>query len=128
MVCYGDESYFSIGRACTNLTGRWRALSTQYFLLLSCWPSGFPNNATRMTLSPGGRHRNGYDLGVGTPGLIQQKKDKECILFTRISGSSRNGPEEKASREYLGGSVQQDGYWSKDQDKRPGPYLRGASR
>ena len=32
---------------------------------------------------------------------------------------------EKASREYLGGSVQQDGYWSKDQDERPGPYLRG---
>ena len=35
---------------------------------------------------------------------------------------------EKVSREYLGGSVQQDGYWSKDQDKRPGPYLRGAGR
>ena len=34
--------------------------------------------------------------------------------------------QEKASQEYLGGSVQQDGYWSKDQDERSGPYLRGA--
>ena len=32
-VHYGDEYYFStfIGQACTNLTGRWRALFARYF-------------------------------------------------------------------------------------------------
>ena len=45
-VRYGDEYYFFIGRARTNLTERWWALFARYSLLLSCRPSGFPNNAT----------------------------------------------------------------------------------
>ena len=47
-VHYGDEYYFStsVGRARTNLTGRWWALFARYFLLRGCWPSGFPINVT----------------------------------------------------------------------------------
>ena len=32
---------------------------------------------------------------------------------------------ERATQDYLGRSVQQDGYWSKDLEYRPGLYLRG---
>ena len=126
-VRYGDESYFFNGWAHTKLTGRWRALSPRYFLLLSCWPSGFPNNAMRMTqvrwsapelLRSGSRYSQ-----------INMAKERERMYF--IYKNQWKFPEwaqEKASRENLGGSIQQDSYWSKDQDKRPGPYLRGAGR
>ena len=111
-VCYGDESYFFNGQACTNLTGRWRALSARYFLLLSCWPSGFPNNAMGMTqvrwLAPK-RLRSGSQYS-----RIDMAKERERMYF--IHKNQWKFPEwarEKASRENLRGSIQQDSYWSK---------------
>ena len=111
-VQYGDESYFFNGRACTNLTGRWQALSTRYFLLLSCLPSGFPNNAMRMTQV---RWSALERLWSGSQySQIDMAKERERMYF--IHKNQWEFPEwarEKASRENLRGSVQQDGYWSK---------------
>ena len=93
-VRYGDESYFSMGWARTNLTGRWRALSARYFLLISCWPSGFLNNATWIEFKPGDRHQNGYGLGVCTPGSIRQRKTKDVFYLQESVEVPGMGPGE----------------------------------
>ena len=36
--------------------------------------------------------------------------------------------QERATRDYFGRSVQQDGYWSKDTEYRPGAIFKGTSR
>ena len=68
---------------------------------------------------------NGYGLGVGTPVLLWHKERQRVYFIYKESVEVPEWARERATREYLGGSVQQDGYWSKDPDERPGPYLRG---
>ena len=53
------------------------------------------------------------------------KKDKEYALLIKNQWRFPEWARERATREYLGRSVQQDSYWSKDPEYRPGPYLRG---
>ena len=121
MVRYGDEYYFFIGWACTNLTRRWWALSAWYFLLLSCWP--WQRNAKDLNLVIGTRTVTVQESVL--PEHYGAKENKEYILFTKNQWKFPEWARERATREYLGGSIQQDGYWSKDPDERPGPYLRG---
>ena len=94
-VRYSDEYYFStfIGRACTNLTGRWRALFARYFWLWGCWPSGFLINVTWIIIKSGDWHRSGFSPGYGYPGKIRcKRRQRVCFIYKRISGGSRNGP------------------------------------
>ena len=73
--------FLFVGQACTNLTGRWRALFARYFLLLGCWPSGFPNNTTRIITKPGDRHWFDYGPGHGYSGERRCKgKQRVCFI------------------------------------------------
>ena len=127
-VCYGDEYYFStfIGRACTNLTGRWRALFARYFSLWGCWPSGFPINITRIIIKSGDQHWSGFGLGYGYPGKIRRKrKQRVCFIYKRISGGSRNGPRRELHGTIWGGPYSKTATGQKTVNTGQGPYLRG---
>ena len=56
------------------------------------------------------------------------KEDKEYALFTKNQWKFPEWARERATREYLGMSVQQDGYWSKDLEYRPGAIFKGTGR
>ena len=56
------------------------------------------------------------------------KEDKEYALLTKNQWKFPEWARESATWEYLGGSVQQDGYWSKDPEYRLGAVFKGASR
>ena len=56
------------------------------------------------------------------------KKDKEYTLFTKNQWKFPEWAWERATREYLGRSVQQDGYWSKYPETRPGAIFKGTDR
>ena len=56
------------------------------------------------------------------------KEDKECTLFTKNQWKFLEWAWERAIWEYLGRSVQQDGYWSKDLEYRLRAIFKGANR
>ena len=56
------------------------------------------------------------------------KENKEYALFTKNQWRFPEWARERATRDYLGRSVQQDGYWSKDLEYRPGTIFKGTSR
>ena len=68
--------------------------------------------------------------GYGYPGGIRHnERITETSLF--IQQNQQEFPErarERATRGYLGMSVQQDGYWSKDLEYRLGAVFKGTSR
>ena len=75
-------------------------------------------------------------VGTGTvtvwdtviPEWYSAKKDKEYTLFTKNQWKFPEWAWERATREYLGRSVQQDGYWSKDPKTRSGAVFKGTGR
>ena len=118
-----------VGRACTNLTERWRALFAQYFSLRGCWPSGFPINAMRIITKSGDHHQSDFDPGYGYPRKdTAQKKTKNMLYLQKNQWRFPEWARERATRDYLGRSIQQDGYWSKDLEYRPGAVFKGTSR
>ena len=56
------------------------------------------------------------------------KEDKEYALFTKNQWRLPEWARERATQDYFGRSVQQDGYWSKDPEYRPGAIFKGISR
>ena len=97
---------FLIGRACTNLTKRWRASFAWYSSLWGCWPFGFPINVTWIIIKSGDRHWSSFGPGYGYPGKIRcKRKQRVCFIYKRISGGSQNGP----GRE-LHGTIREDPY------------------
>ena len=56
------------------------------------------------------------------------KEDREHALFMKNQWKFPEWARERAAQEYLGMSVQQDGYWSKDLEYRPGAIFKGTSR
>ena len=72
--------YFWAGSR-TSHTERWRALSSQYFLPLGCWPFGFP---IMLTLKSGVRHRSRFYLNTATLVMYGTERNK-VVYFMRIS-------------------------------------------
>ena len=136
LVHYGDEYYFStfLGRhALTSPEGGWPcSLSTfDYGVvghLRGCWPSGFPINVTRIITKSGGRHRSSFGPGYSYPGKIQCKRRQSMLYLQKNQWRFPEWARERATRGYLGWSIQQDGYWSKDPKYRPGAIFQGTSR
>ena len=127
-VRYSDEYYFStfVGRACTNLTGRWRALFTRYFWLRGCWPSGFPIDITRIITKSGDRHQSDFSLGYSYPGKIWcKRRQRVCFIYKRISGGSRNGPGRELHGTIWEGPYSEMATGQKTLNTGWGPYLRG---
>ena len=127
-VRYGDEYYFStfIGRACTNLTGRWQALFAWYFWLWGCLPSGFLINVMRIIIKSGDRHSSGFGLGYGYPSKIRHKRrQRVCFIYERISGGSRNGPGRELHGTIWEGPYSKTATGQKTLNTGRGLYLRG---
>ena len=125
---YSDKYYFStfVERACTNLTGSWRALFTRYFWLWGCWPSGFPINVMRIITKSGDRHRSGFSPGYGYPGKVQcKRKQRVCFIDKRISGGSRNGPRRELHGTIWEGPYSKTATGQKTLNTGWGLYLRG---
>ena len=59
------------------------------------------------------------------PARYNTRENKEYALSTKNQLKFLALARERATRDYQGRSVQQDGYWSKDLEYRLGPYLRG---
>ena len=59
------------------------------------------------------------------PARYNARENKEYALFTKNQWRFPEWARERATRDYQGRSIQQDGYWSKDLEYRSGPYLRG---
>ena len=60
------------------------------------------------------------------PAGYNTRENKEYALFTKNQWKFLEWARERATRDYQGRSIQQDGYWSKrDLEYRLGPYLRG---
>ena len=59
------------------------------------------------------------------PARYNARENKEYALFTKNQWKFPALARERATRDYQGRSVQQDGYWSKDLEYRLGSYLRG---
>ena len=129
-VCYGDEYYFStfVGRARTNLTGRWQALFTRYFWLRGCWPSGFPINVMWIITKSGDQHRSSFGPGYSYPSKIRCKRRQRVFYLQKNQWRFLEWAQERATWDYLGRSIQQDGYWSKDLEYRLGAVFKGTSR
>ena len=126
-VHYGDEYYFStfVGRARTNLTGRWWALFAWYFWLWGCWPSGSLINITRIIIKSGDWHRSGFNPGYNYPGKIQRKRrQRVCFIDKRISGGSRNGPGRELHGTIWEGLYSKMATGQKTLNTGRGPYLR----
>ena len=126
-VRYGDEYYFStfVGRARTNLTGRWWALFARYFSLPGCWPSGFPINVTQKTTKSGDRHKR-LGLGYGYPGKIWRKRRQRiCFIYKRIRRGSQNGPGRELHGAIWEGPYSKMATGQKTLNTGWGPYLRG---
>ena len=62
------------------------------------------------------------------PAKYNAKENKEYALFTKNQWSFPKWARERATWDYLGRSIQQDGYWSKDLEYRPGAIFKGTSR
>ena len=58
------------------------------------------------------------------PGGYGTKKTKSNVYCTKNQWKFPEWARERATWVYLGGSIQLDGYWSKDHGKRSVPYLR----
>ena len=56
------------------------------------------------------------------------KENKEYALFTKNQWRFPEWARQRATWDYLGRFVQQDGYWSKDLEYRPGAIFKGTSR
>ena len=65
----------------TSHTERWRALSSRYSLLLSCWPFGFP---ITLTLKTGVWHWSRFYRNTATPVRYGTERNK-VVYFLRIS-------------------------------------------
>ena len=59
------------------------------------------------------------------PARYNARENKVYALFTKNQWTFLEWARERATRDYQGRSVQQDGYWSKDPEYRWGLYLRG---
>ena len=62
------------------------------------------------------------------PAKYDAKENKEYALFTKNQWRFPEWAQERATWDYLGRSVQQDGCWSKDLEYRPGAVFKGTSR
>ena len=127
-VRYGDEYYFStfVGQACTNLTGRWRALFARYFWLRGCWPSGFPINVTQIITKSSDWHWSGFGPGYGYPSKIWHKRrQRVCFIYKRISGGSKNRPGRELHGTIWEGPYSKMATGQKTLNTGQGPYLRG---
>ena len=63
------------------------------------------------------------------PARYDTKENKEYALFTKESVEVPGmGPGESYTGLYLGRSIQQDGYWSKDLEYRLGAVFKGTGR
>ena len=72
----------------------------------------------------GDRHWSSFGSGYGYPGKIRRKRRQEYALFTKESVEVPGmGPGESYTGVF-GRSVQQDGYWSKDLEYRPGAIFK----
>ena len=74
----------------TSHTERWRALSSQYSLLLGCWPFGFP---ITLTLKTGVRHQSHFYQDMAIPVRYGTERNK-VVYFLRISKVLGVGPGE----------------------------------
>ena len=56
------------------------------------------------------------------------KEDKECFIYKKNQWRFPEWAWERATQDYLGRSIQQDDYWLKDLEYRPGAIFKGTSR
>ena len=88
-VRYGDGILFLFWAGSrTSHTERWRALSSRYSLLLSCWPFAF---LIMLTLKTGVRHRSRFYRNTATPVRHGTERNK-VVYFLRISKVPGVGP------------------------------------
>ena len=88
------------------------------------WPSGFPINVTRIITKSGDRHRSRFGPGYGYPGKIRcKRKQRVCFYLQKNQWRFPEWARERATRDYLGKSIQQDSYWSKDLEYRLGACI-----
>ena len=59
---------------------------------------------------------------------MMQKKTKSMFYLQKNQWRFPEWAQERATWDYLGRSIQQDGYWSKDREYRPGAIFKGTSR
>ena len=85
------EYYFYLrAGTCTSHTERWRALSSQYSLLLGRWPFGFP---ITLTLKSGVRYRSRFYQDTAI--LVRYGAEgNKVVYFMRISKVPGVGPGE----------------------------------
>ena len=76
----------------------------------------------------GNRYQKGFSLGYGYPGKIRCKRRQRVYFIYKGSVEVPGMARERATWDYLGRSIQQDGYWSKDLEYRPGAIFKGTSR
>ena len=81
--------YLRVGTR-TSHTERWQALSSQYSLLLGCWPFGFP---ITLTLKTGVWHRSRFYWDTAIPVRYGAERNK-VVYFLRISKVPGVGPGE----------------------------------
>ena len=78
--------YLRVGTR-TSHTERWWALSSQYSLLLGCWPFGF---LIMLTLKTGVQHRSCFYRDMAIPVRYGAERNK-VVYFLRISKVPRVG-------------------------------------
>ena len=79
----------------------------------------------QLLTKPGDRHRSDFDLGCGHPGKVRRKEKTKSSLFIKESVKVPGMGPGESYMGLLGRSVQQNGYWSKDPEYRPGAVFKG---
>ena len=59
---------------------------------------------------------------------MMQKKTKSMFYLQKNQWRFPEWTRERATRDYLGRSIQLDSYWSKDPEYRPGAIFKGTGR
>ena len=62
------------------------------------------------------------------PARYDAKEDKEYVYLQKNQWRFPEWARERATRNYLGRSIQQDGYWSKDLEYRLAAIFKGTGR
>ena len=78
----------------------------------------------QLLTKPGDRHWGNFHLGCGHPGMVRCKEKTKSSLFIKESVKvPRMGPGDSYTG-LFGRSIQQDSYWSKDPEYRPGVVFK----
>ena len=82
----------------------------------------------RIITKSGDRHQSGFSPGYRYPGKIQHKRRQSMLYLQKNQWRFPEWARERATLDYLGRSIQQDSYRSKDLEYIPGAIFKGTSR